>query len=294
MNDSIIIREILANQGTAHVDDDGAHLLDWTPRGALPVLWRPAALELRPGKPIRGGIPIIAPWFGAGVRDGAPAGFKPFHSFARISRWTAADPAPGSLSYLLDSRSLPAKSLAPLAVEPTDPSRIRFQLRYTIACTQRLDLRLELANQSECPLAIEMAFHTYLRVGDVGHVTVDGLEQAPYFDAKEGRYRDADHAPLRIRGAVDRVYGTRLPVSLRDPDLERRIDIASPQATQAIVWNPGEDGDAMDGIGPGQWRRFVCIEAARCREGRQTVQPGAVMRLEQSITVTGYGAQPLL
>ena len=42
----------------------GAHVTHWTPRGQRPVLFvRPLSL-FAPGKPIRGGVPVIFPWFG--------------------------------------------------------------------------------------------------------------------------------------------------------------------------------------------------------------------------------------
>src|SRR5215471_21118914 len=62
----------------------GAHLTQWTPRGHLPVLFISPKSTFAAGKAIRGGVPIIFPWFGA-RSDGQPG---PAHGFARTSEWT--------------------------------------------------------------------------------------------------------------------------------------------------------------------------------------------------------------
>src|SRR5262249_52656925 len=62
----------------------GAHLTRWTPRGKRPVLFLSSQSLFAPGKAIRGGVPIIFPWFGARA-DGSPG---PAHGFARASDWT--------------------------------------------------------------------------------------------------------------------------------------------------------------------------------------------------------------
>jgi hypothetical protein len=61
----------------------GAHLTAWQPSGERPVLFTSPNSAFAPGRAIRGGIPIIFPWFGAN-RD-APA--APQHGFARTTTW---------------------------------------------------------------------------------------------------------------------------------------------------------------------------------------------------------------
>jgi D-hexose-6-phosphate mutarotase len=57
----------------------GAHLTAWQP----PVLFTSPNSAFAPGRAIRGGIPIIFPWFGANRH--APA--APQHGFARATTW---------------------------------------------------------------------------------------------------------------------------------------------------------------------------------------------------------------
>ena len=61
----------------------GAHLTAWQPPGERPVLFTSPNSAFAPDRAIRGGIPIIFPWFGANRH--APA--APQHGFARTARW---------------------------------------------------------------------------------------------------------------------------------------------------------------------------------------------------------------
>jgi hypothetical protein len=61
----------------------GAHLTAWQPPGERPVLFTSPNSEFAPGRAIRGGIPIIFPWFGTNRH--APA--APQHGFARTASW---------------------------------------------------------------------------------------------------------------------------------------------------------------------------------------------------------------
>ncbi len=61
----------------------GGHVLSFLPAGEEEVLFLSAASSFREGAPIRGGIPICWPWFGAHASDPQ----KPLHGFARLSQW---------------------------------------------------------------------------------------------------------------------------------------------------------------------------------------------------------------
>src|SRR5262245_5273392 len=65
--------------GEAHVYLHGAHVTHYAPTGQAPVLFTSARSFFTLDKAIRGGIPVIFPWFGA--RAGHPS--APQHGFAR-------------------------------------------------------------------------------------------------------------------------------------------------------------------------------------------------------------------
>src|SRR5437868_6675093 len=74
---------IATSQAEAKLYLQGAHLSEWTPRGQRPVLFVSSKSLYAPGKAIRGGIPVIFPWFGA--RSDGKSG--PAHGFARSMEW---------------------------------------------------------------------------------------------------------------------------------------------------------------------------------------------------------------
>src|SRR5439155_4527133 len=48
----------------AHIYLHGAHVTHFQPRGSRPVLFLSTRSNFDAGKPIRGGVPLIFPWFG--------------------------------------------------------------------------------------------------------------------------------------------------------------------------------------------------------------------------------------
>src|SRR5579875_1393159 len=69
----------------------GAHLTEWTPEGQQPAIFLSGRSEFAKGQPIRGGIPVIFPWFGprAGEPNPPHTGQPgPSHGFARTAEWT--------------------------------------------------------------------------------------------------------------------------------------------------------------------------------------------------------------
>ena len=79
-----LIRAVVSTPAVeAEVYLQGAHVAHWAPSGQRPVLFLSRKSLFAPGKAIRGGVPVIFPWFGA-RGDGKPG---PAHGFARNTQW---------------------------------------------------------------------------------------------------------------------------------------------------------------------------------------------------------------
>src|SRR5271157_5246194 len=79
-----LVRAVISTPAAeADVYLQGAHVTHWTPRGQRPVLFVSPKSLFTPGKAIRGGVPVIFPWFGP-RSDGLPG---PAHGFARSMEW---------------------------------------------------------------------------------------------------------------------------------------------------------------------------------------------------------------
>ena len=74
---------ILLDGITCELYLQGAHLTAWQPPGERPILFTSPNSAFAPGRAIRGGIPIIFPWFGANRHEPA----APQHGFARTAPW---------------------------------------------------------------------------------------------------------------------------------------------------------------------------------------------------------------
>src|SRR3712207_763201 len=79
----LVYLDVSAPAASARVYLQGAHVSHYQPRGAAPVLFTSAASHFAPGKPIRGGVPIVFPWFGPHPTDKS----LPAHGWARTRPW---------------------------------------------------------------------------------------------------------------------------------------------------------------------------------------------------------------
>src|ERR1700743_2963538 len=76
--------KIATEAATAEIYLQGAHVAAWQPASAEhPVLFMSAKSHFAAGKAIRGGVPLVFPWF-ADRTGGLPG---PAHGFARTMEW---------------------------------------------------------------------------------------------------------------------------------------------------------------------------------------------------------------
>ena len=255
----------------------GGHVARFQPVGAQPLLFMSAASHFAAGKPIRGGVPVIFPWFGP--RAGRPD--SPAHGFARTRPWQvealAADDR-GSVSLILRLDS----DETTRAHWPHD-----FILRHKITLGAQLDLQLEVENVSAEPFQFEEALHTYLAVADVREIGITGLEDTVYLDKVDGGRRQQPTAgPIRITGETDRVYvNTRTTCVLDDPKLARRITLEKSGSDTTVVWNPWiTKAQAMADFGDDEWPAMMCLETANTGESAITLAPGAVHTMRATVS----------
>ncbi len=243
----------------------GAHIAHWTPRGQDPVLFMSSKSFLEPGKPIRGGVPIIFPWFGA-RSDGKPG---PAHGFARTSLWSVES------TQLLDSGAVEIVFAVP-----------EYSVRFTATIGSELEMVLDVSNNTGEPLKYEEALHTYFTVSNIRNVQVEGLEGTTYIDKTDGFTRKVQpEAPISIARETDQVHlNTRSTCIISDPDLHRRIEIRKTGSNSTVVWNPWIAKTAgMADMEPDGWQRMICVETANAADNAITLAPGESHRLTATI-----------
>ena len=258
----------------------GAHVTAWQPANEQPMLFLSNKSAFAPGKAIRGGIPIIFPWFGPRTATPeSPRTDGPAHGFARTQPWQ------------LDFGAYAADELhLSLTLGPTELSRPlgfdNFLVAYQITFGRELRLRLSVANDGKEPLHFEEALHTYLHVGDVEQARVHGLYETDYLDKTDNFARKTQTAPiLTFTGPTDRPYlNTTSPIVVDDPALNRRIAVTKANSKTTVVWNPWAKAGIADMTDDG-WRQMLCIESANAAENAVKLQPHEAHVMETTISV---------
>jgi glucose-6-phosphate 1-epimerase len=248
---------------TSHADAEiflqGATVTRFVPKGRGPVLYLSPNSNFEPGKAIRGGVPLIFPWFGPHPTDKS----APQHGFVRAAPWTIAHVDAG-----------PDTVLVRLAFDASERAP-GVRLEYEVRVSAELDLALTVVNDSLQPFRYEDGLHTYLQVADVRTTELRGLAGRTYIDKMDGMKRKVqDPDPLVLTGPTDRVYlDAPGPVTVKDGDRTITVEKEGSQAT--VVWNPWDSGAAkLKDLGASEWVRMVCVEAANAADNAVELPPG--------------------
>jgi glucose-6-phosphate 1-epimerase len=243
----------------------GAHVTSWKPRGAEEVIFVSSQSRWEDGKAIRGGVPICFPWFGNKAGDpGAPA-----HGFVRAKAWR--------LESIAEAGGVVTVSMFTESDESTRrwwPADFRLIHRVTFGST--LILELVLANTGTASLRCEEALHTYLGVGHIEKMSLQGLDKIRYLDKTDSNREKTQHGPIVIASETDRIYlNTQSTVEVEDHFLERRIRVAKENSRTTVVWNPWvQKAHAMSDFGDAEWPQMVCVETCNVAEFAVDLAPG--------------------
>ena len=239
----------------------GAQVTAWQPPGDRPVLFTSPNAVFTPGTAIRGGIPIVFPWFGPNRRSPA----APQHGFARTETWhlDAVETAgTGALTLTLSLADDDVRS-------PFWPAPFRATCTVTFART--LSLRLAVQNRATNSISFEQALHSYFAVSDVTAVAISGLAGTDYIDkTKAGRRKPQTESIVTIAAETDRVYlDTPSRCVIEDHGWRRNIVLEKVGAASTVVWSPwAEKGAAMADLGNPAWRGMVCVETGNVADNK--------------------------
>ena len=275
--------EVTTPLAHAHVYLHGAHVAHFEPVGQRPVLFMSAQSWFQGGKPIRGGVPVVFPWFGP--RQGHPE--APAHGFARTRSWAAESllEQPGG-EVVLTLRLEPDEATRALWGEPHE-----WVLRQRISIGAELGMALEIENRGATPFRCEEALHTYFSVSNVGAVHVHGLENTEYYDKADGmRRKRQGNAPITFSAETDRTYvNTTAACTIEDPGWGRRIVITKAQSASTVVWNPwAAKAQSMADFGDGEWPGMVCVETGNIADNILEIAPGACHVTRTQVRVEAF------
>ncbi|MEM7802318.1 MAG: D-hexose-6-phosphate mutarotase [Chloroflexota bacterium] len=233
----------------------GGHITHFQPSGHDPVLFTSAEAIYADGKAIRGGIPIIWPWFGAHPTDSK----MPSHGFARRMSWTfreCSEDESGIVHLRLDL--LEPNSLA----HPQFDAEFKLELRISVGTALKVDLYTR--NMSDKPFSYTAALHTYFLVGSITEVTLIGLDEKTYLDQLNAMTERIQQNPIQIDREIDRIYAkTSDTVFIHDPRKRRIIEVSKEGSYSTVIWNPWiEKSRRMPDFGDSEYQSMVCVEVA--------------------------------
>ncbi len=273
---------IQSRLATARIYLQGAHVAHFQPTGEEAVLFMSASSLYAPEKPLRGGVPVIFPWFGP--RAGFPD--APAHGFARNLPW--------DIEHVMVTDS--GEVVVTLRLDSDERTRSQwpydFTLRHTITIGTVLNMALSVENRSDEAFSFEEALHTYLLVKDVRDVSITGLEGVEYIDkADEFRRKTQDSSPIRITSETDRIYlNTESTCIAEDPGIRRRLQVEKQGSATTVVWNPWiKKAAALPDFGDDEWPQMLCIETTNAAENAIVLSAGSTHEMRAVISVEQLG-----
>lgn len=256
----------------------GAHLTQWTPRGQRPVLYVSSTSLFAPGKAIRGGVPIIFPWFGS-RGDGKPG---PAHGFARTLEWVVESTKLREDAGVEIMLSLASNDATRALFEPD------FRAHLRVALGSELEVELEVRNEGPERFTFEEALHTYFAVGDIREASVTGLEGTTYIDKTDGFKRKRQGSePVCLSKETDQVHvDATATCIIHDAVWKRRIVIEKSGSSSTVVWNPwSEKTKGMPDMPADGWKEMLCVETANAADNAVHLSPGESHKLNARIRI---------
>ncbi len=264
--------EITTAWSTAEIYLHGAHVTYFQKRGEPPLLFLSDQSRFESGVPIRGGIPIIFPWFGK------PADKPGQHGFVRNRSWT-----------LKEIKTTDDGIVTTRLILPPDPELRAddITVEYEVAFSDGLSAEFIVTNKSAQAYAFENCLHTYFAIGDIHSLRVVGLQGVTYLDALDGHQRKTETAEaIRFAGEVDRAYvNTPHRVEIHDTARQRVIRVEKTGSASTVVWNPWiAKAKAMADFGNEEYQRMVCVESGNVAKNQITLAPGGIASLKVKLS----------
>lgn len=269
-------KAVITNKlATAEIYLHGAHITSFQPAGAEQILWVSDLAQFQPGKAIRGGIPVIWPWFGDHPTDPD----KPAHGFARTQSWTVSETKilPGQRTQINFKLSNSEETQA-LWPHP-------FQLELHVTVGTQLQVDLITNNHHTEGINVSQALHTYFSVGDIDQVTVTGLAGRNYLDKVQEYKQFLQYGDIPFLEEVDRIYvETRDECIIDDKARNRKIHVDKLGSQSTVVWNPWiAKASNMSDFPDDGYKTMLCVETTNAASDARRVPPHADHVLTQLI-----------
>jgi len=231
-------------------------------------------------KPVRGGIPLVFPQFGAGPLAN--------HGFARTSRWELAGPP----------KTAEGQTMADFKLESTDETKKTwpndFELLHRVKFSGNgFETSLKITNKNVSDaFQFQALLHTYYKVGDCTAVKIKGLKGLQFFNQLTRSEVKEDREMFQFAEETDNIYkNVKGPIQIIDESTKSKIDVnfdfaksGASAPCDAVCWNPWVDkSKRMDDFGDEEFKVMFCLEPG-CVSRFETCEPGETCVLSQQVT----------
>lgn len=270
MQENLMMIQVDNAFATAKITTHGGSVLSYIPKtnngSGADILWVSDIAVYDGKKPVRGGIPVCWPWFGAHPTEKT----APAHGFVRSAVWHldhVADLPNGATEVVLTFES----SEKTLAIWP-----YAFHLSLKIEIGEKLVMSMTTRNLSEFDMEITEALHTYFTVADARDLVVGGLEGSVHLDKLSNAPAEKQVAKVVLRPPMDSVYLNHTATAvMEDVGNQRQILVEKSHASSCVVWNPGpETVKGFADIRDEDWPIFACVEAGNVLDNAIQVPAG--------------------
>ncbi|KAG6842201.1 hypothetical protein C0991_000171 [Blastosporella zonata] len=251
----------------------GATVISWksgTSRNPEPIerLFVSSKAALDGSKPVRGGIPVVFPCFGAPTHPEHTMLTQ--HGFARSETWSWNE-------VVMDNEAGVSLSLT---LQPNEKIRSiykpPFHLNYVVTLAEhQLSTDIHVTNTSQSSasapdiLEYQALFHTYIRA-PASQVLVAPLQNLSYYDKTESTAEGKATPKVERRAKVDVKKFTDSVYEDASQHYEVTwnkggISVRSNNLKDVVVWNPQDEGRKMSDMEEGGWEKYVCVEPGYVR-----------------------------
>lgn len=242
----------------------GAHVTSWRDAEGREMLFMSRESVFKPGFPIRGGIPVVFPQFGAGP--------LPPHGFARINDWTLLN------SQLTENGCAEAR----LGMSENQqtlklwPHKFRLELVFRLKAAE-LEISFSIANTGEEKFEFKNGLHPYFAVADIGQASLAGLIGAGFVDfLGDKTVRVETRKKIKFERETDRIYPSAPNTVIWEDDGNRRRMVIEKQGmNDVVIWNPWvEKSKRMEDFGDDEYKTMICVETGNLHQP-VILSPGA-------------------
>ncbi|KAF6213301.1 hypothetical protein GE061_011019 [Apolygus lucorum] len=256
----------------ASIHRQGATVISWKV-GSRERLFLSAAnkLDQLNGTHIMGGVPVVFPKFA----DWGPN--RPFHGFARISRWDLVKAEDGKAVFELKDSEVTRGYW-----------NHTFRLEYSVTLeSKQLRSDLRIFNTSPTKFNFEVLYHTFIRVQDVRNITLTGLQGLEYQDkTRDFKESTETRDVLKIQDFTDSIYeDTPMVHNITNTIDGQTLKLTKSGLPDLVVWNPwSEEIKTFSDLQPNEWTDFVCAEAGHVVSQIELL-PGCDYQATQTLSI---------